>query len=69
MPLYDYICPECQIRVSDILVTAHDEPQYCQKCGARLKKLPASPNIRFVGDGFYKTDYGKSDNDYHKEED
>ncbi len=62
-PIYDYFCPKCKIRVSDILVSAFGEPQYCQKCGAKLKKLPSAPNLKFVGDGFFKTDY----NDDNKE--
>jgi len=51
-PIYDYFCPKCKIRVSDILVSAFGEPQYCQKCGAKLEKLPAISNVHFKGNGW-----------------
>jgi len=67
MPIYDFMCSKCKAKVSDVLVSAHNEPQYCQVCGAKMKRLPSSANIRFKGEGFYKNDYQQTDNDYQKD--
>jgi len=63
MPIYDYFCPKCKIRVSDILVLAPDDIQICKVCGTRMKRMPSSPNLYFKGDGWTDKFY-KSDNDY-----
>ena len=58
MPIYDYICKECQTLKKDILVSSFDalSPR-CERCGKLMKKLIGTPSFVFKGNGFHATDY------------
>jgi putative FmdB family regulatory protein len=44
MPLYDYLCLDCQ-KLSEILVTTATEEPQCSQCGSpNLKKMLSAPS-------------------------
>ncbi len=57
VPIYEYLCQECQHRfelkqgMSDAPVTT------CRRCGGPVTKLISAPAIMFKGTGWYVTDY------------
>lgn len=60
MPIYEYLCSQCNER-HEIIQRIADAPlTHCPKCGGEMKKLISSPAIQFKGSGFYKTDYASS---------
>lgn len=59
MPLYEYECEACGHRFEVIQKFSDPPVEQCPKCGARVKKLLASPAIQFKGSGWYITDYAK----------
>ena len=60
MPIYEYLCSQCNER-HEIIQRISEEPlTHCPKCGGEMKKLISSPAIQFKGSGFYKTDYASS---------
>jgi putative FmdB family regulatory protein len=56
MPIYSYTCIECDVS-KDISrsVEERDEPALCEKCGYRMSRSFATPQIQFKGSGFYST--------------
>ncbi len=57
MPIYEYLCNDCNER-SESIQSFSDAPlTVCPKCGGTLRKLISSPAVHFKGSGFYKTDY------------
>lgn len=62
MPIYDYLCTECDHR-ADILHGINDPgPNFCPSCGAEgtMRKQFAAPAIHFKGSGWAKKDRGGS---------
>lgn len=59
MPLYEYQCDACGIRMEKIRKFSDPPLAICEACGGRLQKLFSSPAIQFKGSGFYITDYAK----------
>lgn len=61
MPIYEYICTECN-HSHDALQKLSDAPLVdCPACGASaLKKKVSAPGFRLSGSGWYETDF-KSD--------
>jgi predicted nucleic acid-binding Zn ribbon protein len=57
MPIFDYVCPECEKVKRDKLVSSASENVFCE-CSWLMQRLPAAPNAHFVGSGFHATDYG-----------
>lgn len=60
MPIYEYLCSQCNERHEIIQKFSEDPLTHCPKCGSEMKKLFSSPAIQFKGSGFYKTDYASS---------
>ena len=60
MPIYEYLCQQCNERHEIIQKFSEDPLTHCPKCGGEMKKLFSSPAIQFKGSGFYKTDYPSS---------
>ena len=60
MPIYEYLCQQCNERHEIIQRISEDPLTHCPKCGGEMKKLISSPAIQFKGSGFYKTDYASS---------
>ena len=61
MPIYEYVCAECE-RAHEALQKMSDDPlQECPACGKpALKKLVSAAGFRLSGSGWYETDF-KSD--------
>ncbi len=61
MPIYEYICTECEHQ-HDALQKLSDDPlSDCPSCGqSALKKKISAPRFRLSGSGWYETDF-KSD--------
>jgi putative FmdB family regulatory protein len=60
MPIYEYLCSQCNERQEIIQRISEDPLTHCPKCGGAMRKLISSPAIQFKGSGFYKTDYASS---------
>lgn len=60
MPIYEYLCSQCDERHEIIQRISDDPLTHCPKCGGEMRKLISSPAIQFKGSGFYKTDYASS---------
>ncbi len=60
MPIYEYLCSQCNERHEIIQKFSEGSLTHCPKCGGEMKKLFSSPAIQFKGSGFYKTDYASS---------
>lgn len=66
MPLYEYLCKNCQHlfeiiqKFSDPLVTT------CPKCGKEnvVEQVLCAPAVQFKGSGFYVTDYAKKNSSH-----
>ena len=59
MPIYEYRCDACG-GVFEALQRIADEPlDSCRDCGGAAKRIVSSPAIRFLGSGWYVTDYAK----------
>ena len=43
MPIFDYLCPSCGVRLEDVLVQRWDDEVRCSQCDEVTKKLPAAP--------------------------
>ncbi len=58
MPLYDLHCSPCDLTIERLVptVTARDEI-VCPLCAGPLTPVLAPSALRFVGTGFYATDY------------
>jgi putative FmdB family regulatory protein len=61
MPLYEYLCENCQKKF-EVIQKFSDEPiQVCRLCGGGpVEKQLSAPGIHFKGSGWYITDYAKS---------
>ena len=62
MPIYDYLCTNCDHR-ADILHGINDPgPKFCPSCGAEgtMRKQFSAPTIHFKGSGWAKKDRGSS---------
>ncbi len=56
MPLYDYICTNCQ-RTVEVMHGVHAHgPKTCEHCGGPMRKLLSPPAIVFKGSGWAKKD-------------
>ena len=68
MPTYDYKCKDCGATF-ELFQKMTDEPiSKCIKCGGEVKRLiGAGLSPIFKGNGFYETDYKKSNKSSKKE--
>ena len=59
-PLNDYKCPSCNHIVPNVWTISTDpaEPA-CTMCGQIMVKMMSTFEPRFIGSGFYETDYKK----------
>src|SRR6266852_2890721 len=61
MPLYEYECNACRVRV-EVRGRVTDEPiSVCPSCGGSLRRVIHPVGIIFKGSGFYSTDNRKTD--------
>jgi len=59
LPLYEYRCEKCGVRVEKIQKFSDPPLATCEKCGGKLTRLLSAPAIQFKGSGWYVTDYAR----------
>lgn len=62
MPIYGYVCKDCEHRF-DVLQKMSDDPLvHCPDCGEpTLQKELSAPKFRLKGQGWYETDFKTGD--------
>ncbi len=60
MPIYGYVCRNCE-HTLDVLQKISDDPIVdCPECGEpQLKRQLSAPRFRLKGSGWYETDFKK----------
>lgn len=59
MPIYKYKCKKCNKSFEE-LVTSADSKTPCENCNVQAERqFGGGFSIKFIGSGFYNTDYGK----------
>ena len=43
MPIYDYLCKQCEVIEENVLALKFDEVNQCPKCGTERKRLLSAP--------------------------
>jgi putative FmdB family regulatory protein len=59
MPLYEYLCDNCEHRFEVIQKFSDALVSTCPECGGTVTKQMSSPAIQFKGTGWYITDYAR----------
>jgi putative FmdB family regulatory protein len=59
MPLYEYECKKCGHRFEKIQKFSDRMVKKCPDCGGQVEQMISAPAVRFVGSGWYVTDYAK----------
>jgi len=59
MPIYQYICKECNLEFEEKADFSNSSSADCPKCKNRAKRVFAPVPIVFKGSGFYCTDHPK----------
>jgi len=58
MPLWDFFCVNCQSTTELLLPNLeHAKKAKCKICKGKLSRLASAATPKFVGKGFYETDY------------
>ena len=66
MPTYDYICIDCSHEFEEFQKMTDPVLETCPQCGGKVKrKIGSGAGLLFKGNGFYITDYKKSDQKTH----
>jgi putative FmdB family regulatory protein len=67
MPFYEYICYKCGEAKNLIRpIDDRNKKVSCEKCNGSMERQLATPSFKFIGPGFYSTDY-KQNKDAVKE--
>jgi putative FmdB family regulatory protein len=57
MPIYEYYCEKCG-KVEEVWCKMTEHPELtCSVCHGQTHRIPSVPNHKYIGYGFYKTDY------------
>jgi putative FmdB family regulatory protein len=57
MPIYEYSCQKCGVRV-EVMQKITDKPlKRCKSCGGKLEKEWSTSSFQLKGSGWYVTDY------------
>lgn len=72
MPVYDYLCPECEQKKTDVFVHHHDDVVKCGQCRIPMKKLfPNSARYIaakcFPAEGIFLEHVGPHGKTFHSE--
>ncbi|MCS6874090.1 MAG: hypothetical protein N2Z23_00655 [Pyrinomonadaceae bacterium] len=59
MPIYEYKCNSCGIKIEKIQRFSEPPLKTCQSCGGELEKLWSLSGFQFKGTGWYVTDYAR----------
>jgi len=58
VPIFEYQCTKCN-SVQEEMLSRSEHPEIkCVVCGSSTERIMSSPNHKYVGTGFYATDYG-----------
>lgn len=60
MPFYEYKCEKCgSVETKLVKLDQSNAPEKCQKsdCEGKPVKIMSASNAKFVGGGFYQTDF------------
>ncbi|CAN5631546.1 hypothetical protein BH18ACI1_BH18ACI1_21020 [soil metagenome] len=57
MPIYEYKCLGCGLRVEKMQKVSDEPLIVCEKCGEKLEKQWSLSGFQFKGAGWYVTDY------------
>lgn len=60
MPIYEYICLECETHFEKMQKVSEDRLKKCEKCGGDLEKKWSLSGFQFKGAGWYVTDYANN---------
>lgn len=62
MPIFEYKCKQCKHEFESVEFSENDAPKNCADCGSeefeKVLSVPSEP--KFIGKGFYATDYKKT---------
>ena len=47
MPIFDYLCKQCEVIEENVLVKKFDDVNHCKKCGTELHRLMSRPAFKF----------------------
>ena len=61
MPVYEYLCLECEHRFERVQRATERPVSRCPRCRGRVRKVLHAAGIIFRGSGFYVTDYPSED--------
>jgi len=61
MPIYEYKCAECGIRLDKLQRFGDPVPDTCPNGHSQVHRLLSQPAIIFKGSGFYVTDNGRNE--------
>ena len=57
MPTYEYVCRECETKITETRNISDPEPSHmCEKCGNKMNKVFNLGAVSFKGSGFYRND-------------
>lgn len=57
MATYEYICRECETKISEVRSISDPEPIHlCEQCGNKMNKVYSMAAPVFKGSGFYSKD-------------
>lgn len=59
MPLYEYLCRKCGVKIEKIQKFSAPTLAKCEACGGTIERMLCSPAIQFKGTGWYITDYAR----------
>ncbi|NOR18309.1 zinc ribbon domain-containing protein [candidate division WOR-3 bacterium] len=61
MPTYEYECTKCKYTFEEFQKITDEPLKKCPKCGSKLRRIiTGGVGLIFKGNGFYVTDYKKS---------
>lgn len=56
MPVYEYECPRCKLRLELKRGFDEESPVACPQCGSNTRRIFSPVPVIFKGSGFYSTD-------------
>jgi len=62
MPIYEYKCLSCGVKIEKIQKFSDPLLENCSECGGKLEKLLSLSGFQFKGSGWYVTDYVRKSN-------
>lgn len=60
MPIYEYLCKQCGVRLERRQAVTDPPLATCEECGGDLEKQWSLSGFQFKGEGWYVTDYSKN---------